>query len=223
MNQTQGIIYLSELRECFQTETFRSFTTLPNPNYAEPPFNEIVKFSDNTLVSQKSCQLLSDSDYHILLIPLVGAIEIKDAQKRDNFINAGELGVFPVKKGDTLNIQNPYEAALINYLEIWLKCEKSSDNGLPTYTFNLDNGLNQLIEITRVNQQIRILMGKFGGRMEGELPCQDESKVFVFVINGAFEVQNRLVEARSALALWDVESLDFEGLAPENIILILSF
>ena len=39
------------------------------------------------------------------------------------------------------------------------------------------------------------------------------------VINGAFEIQNRLLENRDAIILWEITELEFEALS-ENALII---
>lgn len=218
MLQTEGIIYLAENRACFQTDTFRSYLTLPNldSTYA---FTSIIKFADNTLSSQQTSIIIADDDYVVILLPLVGAVEVF-YQKDNNILNSGEVACFSIKNQDEIHIQNPYEKELINYLEIWIKPEKKMPYGQYFYKFDLEKNNNTFFQIAE-NQLIKnFFMGKFGGREEGILPI--ENGVFVFIINGVFEVQNRLLEARTGLLLWNLEKLEIEGLAYENIILVIS-
>ena len=44
---------------------------------------------------------------------------------------------------------------------------------------------------------------------------------FVFIIEGAFEVQNRLLEARDGLSLWNLSKLEFEALSNDAILMII--
>ena len=217
MLQTEGIIYLSEKRECFQTETFRSYITLPNSE-STSSFSSLIKFADNTLAAQKASMLLADDDYVVMLLPLVGAVEIF-YQNENKIVNSGELAYFSVKNQDEIVIQNPYEIELINYLEIWIKPKRKMPYGQYFYKFDLEKNANSLFQITENQLVEKVFIGKFGGRKEGSLLI--EKSAFVFIINGAFEVQNRLIESRSALLLWDLNELEFEGLASENIILII--
>jgi hypothetical protein len=218
MRQTEGIIYLSEHRECFQTDTFRSYFTLPNPT-STSPFTSLIKFLDNTLSAQKTSIFLADDDYVIILLPLVGAVEVF-YQNESNILNPGELACFSIKNQDEILIQNPYETELINYLEIWIKPEKQMPHGKYFYEFDLEKNVNSLFQIAENYLTEKVFMGKFGGRKEGVLPI--ENSAFVFIINGAFEVQNRLLEARTGLSLWNLDELEVEGLAYENIILVIN-
>ena len=45
--------------------------------------------------------------------------------------------------------------------------------------------------------------------------------VFVFVIDGAFEVSNRLLQARDGLAITKASQVEFESLSNEAIIMFI--
>lgn len=218
MLQTEGIIYLAENRACFQTDTFRSYLTLPNPQ-STSPFTSLIKFADNTLSAQKTSTLLANDDYVVIFLPLVGAVEVF-YQKESKIINSGEVAYLSVKNRDEILIQNPYEAELINYLEIWIKPENQMPYGKYFYEFDLVKNANTLFRVAENQLNEKVFMGKFGGREEGILPINNSA--FVFIINGAFEVQNRLLEARTGLLLWNLDELEIEGLAYENIILVIN-
>ncbi len=47
--------------------------------------------------------------------------------------------------------------------------------------------------------------------------------LYFFVIQGAFEVANRLLEARDGLGLWSVKEVELEALSNEAIVLVLQF
>ena len=60
------------------------------------------------------------------------------------------------------------------------------------------------------------------GREDGVYSLKNpQNGVFVFVIEGAFEVQNRLLEPRDGLAISAVEAIEFEALSNNAIILFL--
>lgn len=73
------------------------------------------------------------------------------------------------------------------------------------------------------SSQARGFIGRYDGREEGiyEVQNPDAHGVFVFVIEGAFEVQNRLLHARDGLSLINVAEVDFEALSNDAMLLIL--
>lgn len=66
-----------------------------------------------------------------------------------------------------------------------------------------------------------VFIGLYDGRKEGIYTVlQKDRSVFGMVINGAFEFQNRLLETRDALLIAEAETIEFEALS-ENALLIL--
>lgn len=209
---------MSENRKCFQTDTFRSFETLPNVD-SESPLKSILKFSDNTLSAQNSQEILADNFVLVVLIPLVGAFEIVN-DDISKIIDSGEIAYILMKTDEQILIQNPYENELINYLEIWINSEDILEENLVIKKFNLDKDLNNLIDVSLKDNAKKFYIGKFDGREEGVLKI--DKQAIVFVIHGVFECENRLLESRSALAILGTDEIEFEGLGRENIILIIS-
>jgi quercetin 2,3-dioxygenase len=217
MLSSEAIIYLSENRKCFQTDTFRSFETLHNLD-SESPLKSIIKCSDNTLSAQNSQQILADNFALVVLIPLVGAIEIV-IDNVSKIVYSGEIACISMKSDSQIFIQNPYENELVNYLEIWIKPDETFEENVVCEKFNLDKNQNNLIEVSMKDSSMKFFIGKFGGREEGVLIIDNQA--FVFVIHGVFECENRLLESRSSMAVWGNHKLEFEGLGRENIILII--
>jgi quercetin 2,3-dioxygenase len=217
--EAEAIIHLAEKRECFQTDTFRrlSFEDI----FSQNPDNQIItKFSDTTLAAQSSCNLLAKEGSILVLLPLVGAVEIFSSQEK-KLLNAGEIAYFYLKQNDSIFIQNPFETELINYVEIWLKPDTNDVFENVFQEFNLEKEPNQLIQLLGNTSKYEFFIGKYAGRQEGVLPVNEHEKVFAFVINGVFEVQNRLLESRTGLTLWNTSDIEFEALAVDNIILLV--
>jgi quercetin 2,3-dioxygenase len=211
LHEAEAIIHLAEKRECFQTESFRSYLT---------DYQNDMKFSDNTLAPQGSYNFLANEKCTLFLLPLVGTIEII-GQSSNRLINAGELGYYSLNKNENIFIHNPYENELVNYIEIHLKSNYGADSEDFLAAFDLTKAPNSLIQIAKKERSCEVFIGKFEGRKEGLLSVNESEKVFVFVINGVFEVEDRLLETRTGLTLWNTQYIEFEALAVDNIILFL--
>ena len=87
--------------------------------------------------------------------------------------------------------------------------------------FNLENK-NQLLSIQTPLSKNAFFIGQYGGREEDEYVLKNFSNsVFVFVVEGAFEVANRLLETRDGMALSHIETVEFEALSHDAILLLL--
>lgn len=124
--------------------------------------------------------------------------------------------IAPRAQAALVQIKNPYEGDLINYLYIVLKGVSTVNFGLSQADLEIRNTLHPFIQ-----HGIFGCMGIFDGRKETLHKIKDSNNgVFVFVINGAFEVNGRLLEERDALALWETEEADIEALSENAIILL---
>lgn len=224
MPQTEATIFLADQRGCTQSDWFRSYHGFNfGPYQAEnrEPFGSLRVFNDDTLAGEKSLKMQVDENTEVILLPLVGAIEYSNSLGETGFLEAGQVQVFSAAQGMEYEITNPYSDELVNFLQIWISGQK--EQFIPKTTQNAFNfqDKNQLIPL--FSTQAQVFIGKFGGREEGVYTVQHPEKngVFVFVIEGAFEVQNRLLHPRDGLLLRHVESVEFEALSNDAILFLL--
>jgi quercetin 2,3-dioxygenase len=221
IQQTEGIIFLADKRQHFQTDCFRSLATLPNPDLSEnlsEKFEDLIKFSDNTLAPQKSCTILADSAYCVVLIPLVGSFEIDG-----RIVDTEEFSYLFVKVNERIVIQNPYETEFINFIEIWFKPTQNLIQTRFFEKFNLSANQNSLNLLTIQGLKNHIYIGKFDARIEGEMDLKNNGKkAFAINLSGSIEVQERLLFERDAVMVWDCDEVGFESLADESILLLIT-
>jgi quercetin 2,3-dioxygenase len=220
----QAQIYLADQRGCSQTDIFRSLHTFNFGNFvaeSREAFGSLQALNDDTVSAEHSLkiQLLENTD--VIIIPIIGGLEYHNSLQ-NGFLEAGS-GLLLSASGDTnYEIINPYPTEYINFVQIWIK--NSSVNFTPIseeFRFDL-NQQNKLHAIFSVNNQAGFI-GKYGGRKKGEFTLKNpENGIFVFIIDGVFEVQDRLLHARDGLAIPDIEMIDFEALSNDAVILLLS-
>ncbi len=222
MTQTEAKIYLSEQRGITQFEWFRSIHTFNFGNYFDEnkaPFTPIRVCNDNTLASGKSMRMQVEKPTEVLILPLVGGIEFKTSTGYHDFLEAGKLQIFSADAEMEYEVLNPYESELINYLEIWIEKESISSPKVAQVSIDIEKR-NELLPIF-IQDDIFVYFGKFGGREEDIYQLKNTSNsIFAFVIEGAFELQNRLLHPRDGLALWNVQEIDFEALSNDAMLLI---
>ncbi|MBA4853487.1 pirin [Emticicia sp. BO119] len=225
LTQTEGQIYLSNLRGITNRKIFRSFHTFNHGSYSDEskkPFGNLIACNDDTLAAGNAIITNVDKALEIFIIPIVGGIEVKDNKDQKFFLDAGETLILKLSKGDYYQVSNPFKDELVNFLQIWIENDPVSINLTNRQiSFDLDGNKNQLKTIGD-----KCYIGKFSGREEGGLTINDRDKgVFGFVVEGAFEFQNRLVETRDGIALWNEDNealqIEFEALSNNAIILIV--
>lgn len=156
-----------------------------------------------------------------LVLPLVGNVHYIDGNNTE-LIEVGKgLGIAH-KSGNPLEIRNSYTQHPINFLIIHL----SGNSNLASERFVIKpiQVMNQLdlIFLSSANGvNTEFFLGQFEGRQEGHVHALGGSEFFVFVLGGAFEVQNRLLEKRDALQISAHDKLEFEALSQVGIVLVM--
>lgn len=213
ISQTEGKIFLGEQRACLLTASHRSYHTFNFKTSFREGKNAIAPLlflNDDTLAGYSEARYTLDERGQTLIIPLVGACEVTTETSHQK-VEAGQVFF---TEGTHIWISNPYEKELISYLVVGLTSGPGSD----IIDVELDPHKNRLIQLS--GGDVPVYIGKFDGRAD-ELVRLANRRAFVFVIEGAFEVQNRLLHSRDALSLTNLCELEFESLSNEAIILVV--
>jgi hypothetical protein len=92
----------------------------------------------------------------------------------------------------------------------------------PLNVFSLEEKNKLVPAFTSSDKTVVGKIGLYGGRQEETVVNQNTANVlFSYVISGAFEVQNRLLEVGDALTLWNAEELEFEALSDGAVVLVM--
>lgn len=226
LSHVEAQIYLSDQRGKTEITGYRSFHTLNFGKYSNPdrgPFENILFINDNTLGQSGTTEQKVRENAGILLLPLVGSCGYH-AGFDQGVVEPGEAHLLLNHRSPAVQIANVYQEELINYLTIGFSTDRKSDN--QRISFDIDKNVSQLVPIISDTSAIEagvgpIYIGRFGGRVDGIYKVQNPKGVFIFVIEGAFEVQNRLLQSRDALALRNVTEIEFEALSNDAILLIM--
>ncbi len=234
--QPKAKIFLADERGCDEKDWYRSYSTFNFGKYYnehKQAFDRLYVLNDDTLEGGRRLNMNIKESAVMLLLPIVGAVSYKDSFKNEKTVHAGRLHVSYLPAGAAIEVSNPYTNELINFLQIRIKAEiPETDNKPEIYSFDLNENKNNLIPLTTAastanttaaTQLPLIAMGKFAGREEAIYTLKNEqNNLFVFIIQGVFEVQGRLLHARDGLGLWDVsEDIELEALSNDAIVLML--
>jgi len=231
LTQAEAQIYLSSNRGCTQTNGFRSFHTFNFGNYqadGREAFGRMLVFNDITLNAGKTVNISTTKPIEIVLLPVIGGLELVDRYGESVFVSSGESFRFLTFPESNFTVRNPYPLETINYLEIHLTpdlSDEAMDNHMEDSLLNIFSLSDKNILIpsfSGLGGKVTGYLGKYTGREEDEyLLANTENGIFTFIIQGAFEVQNRLLEKGDALSLLNVETVEFEALSNEAIILVV--
>lgn len=149
-----------------------------------------------------------------IVLPLFGEITTNN-----NIVSVGEILTINAVKGQIISfknlLNNNQSDVLIFELDLqnrnWVYCKETLD-------FQVINNLLTISEYFTFPNFI----GLYEGRKEEFYTLKSsKNSIFAMVINGAFEFQNRLLETRDALLLWEVEKIELESLSENALIIML--
>jgi redox-sensitive bicupin YhaK (pirin superfamily) len=230
LSPAEAIIYLADQRGCIETELHRSFHTFNFGDYYRKdrlPFGKLEVLNDETLAGESTVSHIAEEFSSTLLIPLVGKVKYAVDHVPYGSSEAGQMHLISAPPSSIVEIANPYEKELVNFLHLQIITGERSPHVLVRkFDFDIDTVKNTLLHFEPVSTSEasfpRITIGKFEGRQEAELTLKDAAKgAFVFVIEGAFEVENRLLQSRDGLAIRKTETVELEALSNGALILFV--
>lgn len=231
IKQSKGKIFLADERGLNETDWFRTRNTFNFGKYYnehKQPVGNIYVLNDDTLDGGRSLSMLIEEYSYLVLLPVIGAVVYNDSLGNENLIAAGQALMLNPDRGTTIQIKNPFKKELINFLQIWIKaCKEPQPTQCFLSTYDVNESINSLTGILHQNTGTSGLpfflsVGKFSGRGETTYqPQKNDSQIFVFVIEGAFEVAGRLLHAKDGLALWETKEVEMEALSNDAIILLI--
>ena len=222
--QTPAHIYLQSQRKAIINEGFRSYSTFDETKV----IGNLIAFHEVELDAGQSIDIKTDVLTEIILVPVVGGVELISAGTDPIFLSVGETFRFFEFPESDFKIANPYPTETISYLQIHIRPDLTEDatnnlfDELPVNRFSLED-INALIPaFTNLSRSVSAVIGQYNGREEGIYVLNNpQNTVFTYIINGAFEVQNRLLEKGDALSLWELEEVDFEALSDGVVVLLM--
>lgn len=218
--QSKGKMYLSDERGYNEMPWFRTYNTFNFGRYFsehKQPFGALYVLNEDVLAGGKGFRMEIESPADIILLPIVGAITFSTDQGHCGLLEAGQVQVLHLTPNTAFEVRNPYENDLVKFLQLWIHTP-TGQSTLTTFDLSHKDLLHSLIH----NDTYTLSVGKFNGRAEASYPLKDKNKgVFVFNIEGAFEVQYRLLHNGDRLGLWEVAEVEMEALSNDAIILLL--
>jgi redox-sensitive bicupin YhaK (pirin superfamily) len=226
MNKTTaGKIFLHDQRGIQETDWFRCYSTFCNGYFPHPhkkPFGNLCVLDEDTLAAGHTLIRDTPAATSVILLLLVGSLQYQVPGEEAQVITPGNFCVLLLPAGTAYAVANPYEAAgcLIRFLRIHL-------DGLinPVSPVVYPTGIEQTNCLHEqelpVNNAV-FAIGAFDGRQEAVYRLkQAGSGVYVLCLQGAFEVQGRLLHAMDGLALEKEKAIELEALSNQAIVLIV--
>ncbi|TMI96721.1 MAG: hypothetical protein E6H06_03200 [Bacteroidetes bacterium] len=231
IKQSKGKIFLADERGINERAGFRSLRTFNFETYFNEhkrPLGDLCVLNDDVLDSGRSVRQSVEERSYVILLPVVGVISYTDLTGYSNLVAAGQSLITLHEQGSKFEITNPYDEELVNFLQIWMRADEQEGIKafLSTYR-NVNDNLNNIIPVfwdakKTFSPFYAISIGKFSGRGETVYNRKyNDTGIFIYVLDGVFEVEGRLLHRRDALALWNREVVELEALSNDAFILVL--
>lgn len=234
--QTQAQIYLADQRGCSETDSFRSYHTFnfgPYVAQGREPFGALYLVDEDTLRAGASLTMQVEQPTQVVLLPVVGGLEYASGGET-YFLEPGQAGTLSLAAGTTYSVANPYSAEFITCLQLWFTpAPPTSSPVVSQLSFDLATP-NRLVPffgnaLDQTGAACSGFIGRFIGRGEGTYTVGpvakgDTKRVFAFVLQGAFEIANRLLHGKDGLALAYEQDdvLEFEALSNDALLVMLT-
>ncbi|NCD68419.1 pirin family protein [Mucilaginibacter agri] len=223
---TPGRIYLADQRGIKENAAIKQFSTFNYGTYQDDsrtPFGRLKLVNDSVLAAGRSVFIGGNTASYIILVPITGELIFKNAYDHPITLNVGNIYVSYLPEGGFFELTNPYDTDWINFLHLQIvSTEEVLGSVSALYSFDFAIHSDELIPVIHSDSGLPFLIqiGQFSGRSEALYHLKDaKSKIFAFVIAGAFEMEGRLLHQRDSLALWDTTSTDIEALSNNAVIL----
>lgn len=223
IKQIPAQIYKSDARGVFKSENHNCFSTFNFDDYQDPsrkPFGALQILNEEMLGPLQCIRRVIKEKTDVVILPLFGGIQYKDSLGNSEFLRIEQIKIIKTFDEMSFEIFNPYENENVSYLQLDFQkdneyCE--SHYGESEIDFSIRN---QLIPLFKIKKNIGFI-GAYDGRKEGSYTLKKpENGIFVFVVSGAFEVQDRLLEAKDGLSMKDVSKIEWEALSENAVLLI---
>lgn len=230
LTPTNAQLYLAQLRGETIANGFRSWHTFNFETYqteSREPFERIVAFNEEMLAAEKTSPIKVMRTVEIILLPIQGGLEVIDSEGKSLWVSPGESFAFLAFPESNFEIRNPYPTNTVRYLQIRLMAEApvaapTAPSCPPLTSIPLHSRDLLARAFTSVDQKLNGYLGQYMGRKKGQLAVsKPKNSLFVFILRGAFEVQDRLMEKGDALALRNEDKLEFEALSNEALLLVV--
>jgi quercetin 2,3-dioxygenase len=230
MYSTQAKIFLGEERGILEKEHAQLFCVFEEEAFTHPhkkAFGNLFRFNEilidaSSRVSRSPGQTLSR--IYIILLPSMGAINCTIAGGEEVTIAAGQAYSFILPYDSGYSLANPFSDGVVGLVEVALAINDDIELGPLLVTYPITTQPDTLLLFNHVNSFIKASIGVFAGRKEAVYHYQSsQHHLFSFVLQGAFELEGRLLHAKDALAIWDTESIELEALSNNAIILLVEF
>ena len=194
-------------------------------------FGALRVLNDDTISPGKGFGYHPHENMEIITIPLKGDLEHKDSMGNLGIINEGEIQVMSAGSGIFHSEFNKNSDKSINLLQLWVLPKR--ENVEPRYDQCSIQGLRKLNSfymvlsphpednVMWIHQDAWFHLGDFDKDTSIDYELKREGNgVYIFVIEGNFNVSNQKLNKRDALGVWNTDIISFKAQPNSRVLLV---
>ena len=230
-------IFLNSSRELAQNDICRIATTTVNDHMKQPVLNASpLSVKDYTLAPQQSVSIENTLPLiFVTLIPVTGSFDYCVNDNISYTINPGEAFKTCLHANDRIDVFNLFRKELINFIVVETMLSdynittpqtevSSARDEDPIVSFDINSAYNNLVQINGPQANSPYYIGKFQARIGYSFSrIKPQTNIFVYVIEGAFEIAECLLEDRDGLLLNKDCVCEWEALSNDAILMLIEF
>ena len=206
-----------------------SFANYHNPERMN--FGALRVLNDDTIAAGMGFGTHPHENMEIITIPLEGDLEHKDSMGNIGVINEGEIQVMSAGTGVHHSEYNKNADQAVKVLQLWVFPKKQ--NVTPRYDqmsvrdLKKPNDFYQVLSPNSedagmwVHQDTWFHLGEFDVEKSLDYTLKKPGNgVYVFVIEGSFNVEGENLKKRDAIGIWDTETINFTAQSQSKVLLV---
>ena len=228
------ILHKADTRGLANHGWLNSKHTFSFANYYNPErmsFGVLRVLNDDTVSAGMGFGTHPHDNMEIISIPLTGDLEHKDSMGTSAVIKEGDLQVMSAGTGISHSEYNKNKDKEVKFLQIWVF--PNAKNVEPRYdqiTLNNIKKNNELYQILSPNkddqgvwihQDAWFSLGEFDKDTNLNYSINKKGNgVYLFILEGTFEVNGQELSARDGFGIWDVSTIDLKASKNSRVLLM---
>ncbi|MBC9932266.1 pirin family protein [Chitinophaga qingshengii] len=191
-------------------------------------FGALRVLNDDTLPGGKGFGLHPHDNMEIISIPLKGSLRHEDSAGNKAVANTGTVQVMHAGSGLFHSEYNNSADEIAEFLQIWVYPEEL--NTAPRYTLgrlSYDTAPNQLHTFIApdgisIRKDVWMSIGQFANDVSLTYQVHKPGNgMYVFVVNGRFSIDGKVLSARDGLGVWDAGGIDIKVMDSDSRLLVM--
>ncbi len=213
-------------------DTYHTFSFANYHNPERMNFGVLRVLNDDTVMAGQGFGTHPHDNMEIISIPLEGDLEHKDSMGNVKVIKQGDVQVMSAGSGITHSEYNKNSDKDVKFLQIWLFPKEQ--NVQPRYDqisisdLAQENKFYQILSPHKddpgvwIHQDAWFSLGNFEkGAADVYRLNKKGNGIYLFVLEGDFEVEGQSLGRRDGMGIWDQESVNLEAKSENSRVLLM--